>query len=128
MNESKLGRIYSDGEIIFREGDAGDALYVIQSGKITITKKATSGELVIATLQSGEIFGEMALFDGLPRSATARASGNARILTVDKKRLFSTISRDPTLVFKLVESMSQRIRTLDEELMRFRKSKIDVPP
>jgi len=126
MNESELGRTYSDGEIIFREGDAGDALYVIQSGKINITKKTTSGELVIATLQSGEIFGDMALFDRLPRSATARASGNARILTVDKKKLFSTIGRDPTLMFKLLESMSQRIRKLDDELMKLKKSNIDV--
>jgi putative methionine-R-sulfoxide reductase with GAF domain len=126
MNESELGRIYSDGEIIFREGDAADALYVIQSGKINVTKKATSGELVIATLQSGEIFGEMALFDRLPRSATARASGNATILTIDKKKLFSTISRDPTLVFKLLESMSQRTRKLDEELMQLKKSNIDI--
>jgi putative methionine-R-sulfoxide reductase with GAF domain len=126
MSEGELGRIYSDGDIIFKEGDIGEAMYVIQSGKINITKKATSGDLVIATLQSGEIFGEMALFDRLPRSATARASGNARILTIDKKKLFSTISRDPTLVFKLLESMSQRIRKLDEELMKLRKSKIDI--
>ena len=126
MNESELGRIYSDGEIIFREGDVGEALYVIQSGKINITKKATSGELVIATLRSGEIFGEMALFDRLPRSATARASGDARILTIDKKKLFSTISRDPTLVFKLLESMSQRTRRLDEELMKLKKSNTDI--
>jgi len=126
MNESELGRIYSDGEIIFREGDVGDAMYVIQSGKINITKKAASGELVIATLQSGEIFGDMALFDKLPRSATARASGNAKILTIDKKKLFSTISRDPTLVFKLLESMSQRIRKLDQELMTLKKSNIDI--
>jgi len=126
MSEGELGKVYSDGEIIFKEGDIGEAMYVIQSGEINITKKATSGDLIIATLQSGEIFGEMALFDRLPRSATARASGNARILTIDKKKLFSTISRDPTLVFKLLESMSQRIRKLDEELMKLRKSKIDI--
>jgi len=68
----------------------------------------------------------MALFDKLPRSATARASGNARILTIDKKKLFSSIGRDPTLVFKLLESMSQRIRKLDDELMKLKKSNIDV--
>jgi len=126
MRDSELGRLYSDGEIIFKEGDVGDALYMIQSGKITITKKAASGELVIATLQSGEIFGEMALFDRLPRSATARASGNARILKMEKKRFFSAIGRDPTLVFKLLESMSQRTRKLDEELMRLKKSNVDI--
>jgi CRP-like cAMP-binding protein len=126
MNDSELGRLYSDGEIIFKEGDVGDALYVIQSGKVIITKRAASGELVIATLRSGEIFGEMALFDRLPRSATVRASGNARILKIDKKKLFSAIGRDPTLVFKVLESMSQRTRKLDEELIKLKKSNVDI--
>jgi transcriptional regulator with GAF, ATPase, and Fis domain len=126
MNEGELGKVYSDGEIIFKEGDVGEGMYVIQSGKINITKKATSGELVIATLQSGEIFGEMALFDRLPRSATAKALGDARVLSIDKKKLFSTISKDPTLAFKILESMSQKIRRLNEEFMKLKKDKLDI--
>jgi len=58
----------------------------------------------------------MALFDRLPRSATAIAVGDARILSIDKKKLISSISRDPTLAFKILETMSQRIRRLDEDL------------
>jgi CRP-like cAMP-binding protein len=126
MKEGELGKIYSDGEIIFREGDPGEAMYVIQSGKIRITKKTESGEVTIATLQKGEIFGEMAIFDRQPRSATVVASGDARVLSVDKKKLFSTISRDPTLVFKMIESMSQRIRKLDSELTRLKKDNADL--
>ena len=52
----------------------------------------------------------------MPRSANAVAQGNARVLSVDKKKLFATISRDPTLVFKMLETMSRRIRKLDESL------------
>ncbi len=63
----------------------------------------------------------MALFDRLPRSATAAALGEARILSVDKKKLFASISRDPTLVFKILESMSRRIRDLNENLAGLRK-------
>jgi CRP-like cAMP-binding protein len=121
MKEGELGKIYTDGEIIFREGSTGDAMYVIQSGRVRITKKTASEEITIATLDSGEIFGEMALFDRLPRSATAVASGEARVLSIDKKKLFSTISRDPTLVFKIIESMSARIRRLDEEVAKVKK-------
>jgi CRP-like cAMP-binding protein len=126
MKEGELGRVYSDGEIIFKEGDIGEAMYVIQAGTIHIMKKAASGEVIIATLKSGEIFGEMALFDRLPRSASAKASGEARVLSIDKKKLFSSINRDPTLVFKLLDSMSQRIRKIDEELMKLKKSNLDI--
>jgi transcriptional regulator with GAF, ATPase, and Fis domain len=65
----------------------------------------------------------MALFDRMPRSATAVASGEVSILSIDKKKLFTTISRDPTFVFKVLETMSQRIRILDEELSRLKKTK-----
>jgi CRP-like cAMP-binding protein len=126
MKEGELGRVYSDGEIIFKEGDIGGSMYVIQDGTIHIIKKAASGEVIIATLKSGEVFGEMALFDRLPRSASARASGEARVLSIDKKKLFPSINRDPTLVFKLLDSMSQRIRKIDEELMKLKKSNLDI--
>lgn len=126
MTVSDLGRLYSDGEIICKEGEKGEVMYVIQSGKIKITKKSAGGDLTIATLEDGEIFGEMALFDRLPRSATATASGNTRVLSVDRKKLFSSISRDPTLVFKLLESMSQRIRKLDDDFTKLKKNKLDI--
>ncbi|HWR57530.1 MAG TPA: cyclic nucleotide-binding domain-containing protein [Thermodesulfovibrionales bacterium] len=126
MKEGELGKIYSDGEVIFKEGETGNVMYVIQSGKIKIIKKVESEEIAIATLHTGEIFGEMALFDRLPRSASAIADGNARVLSVDKKKLFSTISRDPTLVFKLLESMSQRIRKLDEDITKLKRNNTDV--
>lgn len=122
----ELGKIYSDGEVIFKEGETGNVMFVIQSGKVKITKMTAAGEIDIATLNNGEIFGEMALFDRMPRSASAVALGNARVLSVDKKKLFSTISRDPTLMFKLLESMSQRIRKLDEELTKLKKN-TDMP-
>lgn len=121
MKEGEIGKIYSHGDVIFREGDIGDVMYVIQSGRVKLTKKTESGEITLATIEEGEIFGEMALFDRQPRSATVVASGDARVLSVDKKKLFSTISRDPTLVFKMLESMSQRIRKLDDELSRLKE-------
>ena len=126
MKDGELGKVYSEGELIFKEGDEGNMMYVIQSGRVQITKKTSSGDLTIAILGSGEIFGEMSLFDRLPRSATAAAMDEARILSIDKKKLFQTIDRDPTLVFKTLESMSRRIRRLDEEFTKLRKSKLDI--
>ncbi len=116
MKEGALGRKYRDGEIICREGERGDTMYVIQSGRVKISKETSSGPIVIATLDSGEIFGEMSLFDKLPRSATAAAYGDAKILSIDRQKLFSTISNDPTLVFKMLDTMSRRIRRLNENM------------
>lgn len=121
MIESELGKNYADGEVICREGEEGSEMFIIQAGNIRITKKTDSGNVGIAELHVGDIFGEMALFERQPRSATATAVGEARVLRVDKKKLFQLINRDPTLVFKMLESMSQRIRSLDEELAKLKK-------
>ena len=126
MKNGELGRVYADNEMIFGEGDKGDIMYVVQSGKVKITKLTQGGELTLATLQGGDIFGEMALFDKLPRSATATALGNARVLGIDKKKLFRSISHDPTLVFKMIETMSTRIRQLNERLAEQSEAKTEM--
>jgi CRP-like cAMP-binding protein len=108
--------------------EKGEVMYVIQSGKVKITRESPSGSLILCVLENGEIFGEMALFDRLPRCATAVASGDARVLSVDKKKLFPTISRDPTLLLKILETMSQRIRKLDDEITKLKKHQSAVAP
>lgn len=123
MKEGELGKTYNDGEVIFKEGEKGEMMYVIQAGKVRIKRDSTSGELTLGVLETGEIFGEMALFDRLPRCATAVASGDARILSVDRKKLFPTISKDPTLLFKILETMSRRIRKLDDEIGKLNKQR-----
>lgn len=126
MRDDVLGKLCEAGQIIFQEGDQGDALYVIQSGEVRVTKSTPAGEVDIATLGEGEIFGEMALFDRLPRSATAVVEKEARILKVDKRKFFSSISRDPTLAFKILESMSRRTRRINDEFTRLKKKKFDL--
>jgi putative methionine-R-sulfoxide reductase with GAF domain len=128
MKEGELGKGYRDGEVIFKEGDKGEVMYVIQAGRVRIKRDGPSGEITLGVLESGEIFGEMALFDRLPRSATAVASGDARILSVDRKKLFPTISKDPTLLFKILETMSQRIRKLDDEIAKLKKYHAEAAP
>ena len=125
MRESELGKHYANGEIIFQEGEKGDVMYVIQSGKVKISKNSSSGDITMVTLQSGDIFGEMALFDKLPRSASATAEGDTRILSIDKKKLFSTIWKDPTVVLKVIETMSGTIRRLSEDFAELSRKWFD---
>jgi CRP/FNR family transcriptional regulator, cyclic AMP receptor protein len=124
MTTGELGRVYKDGEVIFKEGDIGDVMYAIQSGTVKISKLSGGKEQTFVTLGGGDLFGEMALFDRKPRSATATALGEARVLSIDKKKLFASISRDPTLVFKLIETMSQRIRRLSDDVVRLSGGKM----
>lgn len=123
MKESELGRLYRDGEIICNEGDAADSMYVIQSGKVEVMKKTATGAVTLATLNKGDFFGEMSLFDRQPRSATVKASGDARILRIDKKGFFTRASEDPSFAFNILQGMSRRIRSLDNELSKLKESR-----
>jgi len=125
MADGELGRTYRDKEVIFAEGEEGHNMFVIQAGKVRITKQSEEGELHIVTLGVGEIFGEMALFDRLPRSATASAEGDARVLSIDKRKLFSTISKDPTVVLKIMETMSGTIRRLSQDFAALKEQKVN---
>ena len=77
---------------------------------------------MVGELGAGDIFGEMAIFDHQPRSATVRAKGRARILTLDKKAFLSHVHEDPSLAYRVLEDMSQRIRSLDAEISRLKKA------
>lgn len=126
MPDGELGLSYNDGTVIFREDEPGDCMYYITRGQVRISKASPKGEVHIATLGEGEIFGEMSLFDRLPRSATATAVGEINLLTVDKKKFFASISRDPTLAFKILEAMSTRTRRLNDEYTKAMDRKFDV--
>jgi CRP-like cAMP-binding protein len=123
MDTGALGRIYEDGEIIVREGDVGDCMYVIQEGEVDILCDDKGKEVHLATRKAGDFIGEMAIFDRDVRSATVRAKGQARILTVDKKNFMSRIHEDPSLAFRIVETMSHRLRELQAEYTKLLESK-----
>jgi flavin-dependent dehydrogenase len=113
-----LGKIYRPGEVIIRQGDVGDCMYVIQSGKVEVILEKEGKEIRLAELGEGDFFGEMALFEKDVRSATVHPLGEVRVLTVDKKMFLRKIHDDPSLAFMIMKRMSQRIRELDGELMR----------
>jgi CRP/FNR family cyclic AMP-dependent transcriptional regulator len=122
MKESGLGKAYKDGEIICREGEKGTSMFVVQSGTVEVSKNLPEGEMVLRTMTKGEIFGEIALFDRMARSATVKARGEAVVLRVDKKGFFAKACKDPTLTFNILEGMSKRIRDLTRELSIYKKN------
>lgn len=113
MGKGALGKLYADGEDIVRQGDVGDCMYVVQSGRVEVIQATSSGEQHLAFLETGDFFGEMAVFERETRSATVRAAGEARALKVDKKTLLRRIKEDPLLAVNLLQTMSHRIRALN---------------
>lgn len=116
MNMGLLGKIYQPGEMIVRQGELGDCMYVIQDGQVEVVSNTGTREIQLAVLGKNEFFGEMAIFEHEFRSATVRALGTARILTVDHKNFLRRIHEDPSLAFRLMEVMSRRVRKLSTEV------------
>lgn len=116
MRNQSLGRLYQDGETIIKQGTVGDCLYVIQEGRVAIFDESGGTETKVAELGVKEFFGEMGLFEKDVRSATVKAMGDAKILTIDKKNFYKTIQKDPSLAFRLLESMSNRLRQTTKDL------------
>lgn len=116
MESGVLGKIYKDTEIIIKQGEPGDCVFVVQEGLVEIVYETDQGEVLLALRGKGEFFGEMAIFERMPRMATVRAIGDARVLTIDKKNFLHRIHEDPALAFRLVQTMSARIRELSAEI------------
>jgi CRP-like cAMP-binding protein len=104
-----FNRQYRDNEIIFCEHEPGSALYIIQKGKIKITKIVHNNEVLLAVLKPGDIFGEMALLENKPRSASAISFGESELLAVGKDNFEIMVKTNPQLGTKLITLLSERI-------------------
>lgn len=116
---ANLGREYKNGEVIVRQGEPGNCMFVIQAGKVEAIAETDGRELRLRTLGANDFFGEMALFEEETRTATIRAVGPARVLTIDKKNFLGGIHEDPSLAFRIVQTMSHRIRDLTDRLAKY---------
>jgi len=125
MVSGSLGKVYRDGEEIVRQGNMGESMYVVQSGRVEVVQNTANGGLQhLAFLDAGNFFGEMSVFEKEVRSATVRAAGEARVLKIDKKTLLRRIREDPLLAVNLLKTMSQRIRLLNAEIARHRDTQL----
>jgi len=115
-NMSTIGRLYKDGDVIVRQGETGNCMFVIQKGKVEAVADVKGKELYLRTLGKNDFFGEMAIFERETRTATIRAVGETRVLTIDKKNFLRGLHEDPSLAFRIVQTMSHRIRDLTDRL------------
>jgi CRP/FNR family transcriptional regulator len=112
-------RTWRPGEIIFREGDAGDTCYVVQEGCVRVTRNHSDGRTItLAELRSGDLFGELAMFDTERRSATVEAAEDTTavaLLAGDMRRL---LIRHPEISLKLLSAFAGRLKEANERISR----------
>ena len=114
----KFIKAYGKSEIIFEENSIGNEMYIVSSGRVKLyTQPKTGRRTVLAILKPGEHFGEMALVDGSPRSATAVAhKDNTKLVVLDKAKFLYLVQQQPEFAFAMMETLSKRIREANLQL------------
>lgn len=105
------------GQTLFRAGDAGDSMYLIERGMVRISMKSSDGEeLILAELGRGDFFGEMALIERKARSANATAMEASRLLVLSRKHFLAFLGSSPNVALEMLTALSRRLRRTDELL------------
>jgi CRP/FNR family cyclic AMP-dependent transcriptional regulator len=115
--EEKTGyeKQLNTGEVLFKDGDPGDEMYLIKSGKIRISKPAGDVEKTLAVLKEGDFFGEMSVIDGSPRSATATAIEPTELVIFDREVFMNQVRENPLIEYVL-HTLIRRLRETDEQI------------
>ena len=125
LTDSELDRMLDEsssldlvrGDVLFKEDEDADALFVVESGRVAIGNRSVDGrESMVALMESGDLFGEMSLFDGTGRSADARALEPSQVLSVPFGPLRAILDERPALLWEVVKMLSGRLRHMDAAL------------
>lgn len=107
-------RVFKAGDVIFREGDSGEEMFIIRNGNVDIRV----GEKTVATLEQDEVFGEMALVDHYPRSASAIAATDCELVPIDTRRFLFLIGQTPHFALQIMQMLAARLRRMDSALQK----------
>src|SRR5919107_2811989 len=129
LSEEGLERLYEmaetvsvpAGQLVLREDDTGDSLYVVLEGKLEVTKRRGGQEVVLSSYEPGQFFGEMALLERAPRSASVRTLRESRLLAIDQAAFQSLLSRSPSAPFNILRTVTSRLRSTEAMLIQNEK-------
>ncbi len=122
LSEAELARFaevarereYPKNSVILFEDDPGDALYIVSSGQVKVVLIGEDGrEVILSVLGDGDFFGEMALIDDEPRSASARARGDCRVFPIDEARFQLLVKETPFFALQMMKTLARRLRKMD---------------
>jgi len=118
VSQVAVPRSFERGEVIFREGDTGSTLYVVQSGSVSIHREHPDGRrLALAELRHGDMFGELALYSGETRSATAEALEPTSLVALLSGDMQRVIRSNPDIALKMLAALADRVRRVNERLI-----------
>jgi CRP/FNR family transcriptional regulator, cyclic AMP receptor protein len=114
-----VARRFEGGEVVFREGDTGDSCYVVRSGVARAIRHHSDGRsITLAHFTAGDIFGELAMFDDEPRSATVEVIEDTEVIAIPGRDMQRLVGEHPELGVKLIAALAQRLRATNERLAR----------
>ena len=116
---------FEDNDIVFHVGDAADCAFVIMEGAVDILTDTENGSVVELTLQQNQLFGELALLNGVPRNATLRAQGKIKVMRITADMFLTLLTENSAMALDVIRQISnklakshQRVRVLQQELSR----------
>ena len=112
----RFGRIYPPGAVLFREGEQGDEMYVVQSGEVEISRNLRDEDTVIAVVGAGEFFGEMAIVNNRPRSATATVKAEARLLVIDGRTFEAMLRGKTEIAVRMIQVLAGRLERANQQI------------
>ncbi len=112
----RFGKEFPKGTVLFQEGEPGKDMFVLQSGKIAISKKVRDVEKVLAVLGPGEFFGEMAIISNKPRNATATVTEDAKLLVIDPKTFEAMIRGNAEIAVRMIKKLAERLSEADAQI------------
>jgi CRP-like cAMP-binding protein len=113
---AKFGKRFSTGTVLFREGDRGEEMFILQSGKVKISKKIRGVEKTLATLEKGEFFGEMAILNDKPRSASAETIEDSDMLVIDRKTFETLLRSNVEIAIRFIKRLADRLRETNDQM------------
>jgi CRP-like cAMP-binding protein len=112
----RFARNYPTGTVLFREGDPGDFMYVIQSGEVEIRRRMGEVERVLAVLPPGEFFGEMAILSGRPRSASAVVKRPSRLLVIEGGTFEAMLRGKTEIAIRMIKALADRLERANQQI------------
>jgi len=113
---SRFGKKITANTVLFQEGDVGDNMYIIQAGRVKISKRIRGVEKTLATLEKGEFLGEMAILNDKPRSATAETLDDCDMLVIDRKTFDALIRGNVEIAVRFIKRLADRLREANDQM------------
>ncbi len=112
----RFARDFAAGSVLFEEGQPGDYMYVVQTGEVEIRRRVGDSDRVLAVLPAGEFFGEMAILNGRPRSATAVVRSPSRLLVIEGKTFEAMLRARPEIALRIIKALATRLESANQHI------------